>query len=69
MFETDEIKLCKMVLGLRENEAYQLIREYDCLPFTVKRDRNEIDYTTKCAHSYRVNMVVSHNRVVSVFLG
>ena len=67
MFETIEMKLCKSVLGLREWEANKLIRESDCLPFTVKRDREEIPYTNRGAHSYRINMVVSHGRVVSAY--
>jgi hypothetical protein len=68
-FVPDEERLCKQVLGMRENDAHYLIKEYECVPFTAKRDKINFDYSNKCAHSYRVNLVVLKNRVLNAYLG
>lgn len=68
-FESDEMKLCKEVLGLYEREAFREIWDKDCIPFVVQRDKQECDYPNKCAHSYRVNLILHKSKVVSAFLG
>ena len=68
-FEPDEVRLCREVLGLYEQVAIREIKNRDCFPFVARRDRDEIPYPNKCAHSYRVNLALYRGKVVNSWVG
>ena len=68
-FESDELRLCREVMGLFEREAVSTVYRNGCFPFVVKREREDISYPNKTAHSYRVNLVIRKGRVISTFVG